>query len=106
MNDDILNWGRRAIVAVVVILIPVWLLRSCGVYPSDAEWVKSRAQAYYESRGFTILGYQGYNIFPIGKCYWYTLQRGSTVYESCLMRWSGEVHEYDLKAVDALKGTS
>jgi len=77
-----------------------------GCVSDDYQWVNSRSLPYYEARGFKVLGYQGYNMWTTGRCYWYTLQRGNTVYESCLLKWGEEVHEYGLKAVDALKGTS
>lgn len=81
-------------------------LSGCGIVIDDADFVKPRATGYYSARGFEVLGYQGYNIWVTGRCYWYSLKRNNTVYESCLMEWGGELHEYSLKAVDAIKGTS
>lgn len=89
-----------------ILLLIAMTLGGCGWVIDDADYVKSRADRYYTERGFKVLGYQGYNIWVPGRCYWYTIQRGNTIYESCLMLWSGELHEYGLKAVDALKGTS
>jgi hypothetical protein len=77
-------------------------LSACG-FKDDADFVKPQAPQFYSERGFQILGYQGYNITTIGRCYWYSLQRGQIVYESCLMKWGDEIHEYSLKAIDAIK---
>lgn len=51
-------------------------------------------------------GYQGYNVWTVGRCYWYTLRKGDVTYQSCLMKWGDELHEYSLQAIDAVKGTS
>jgi hypothetical protein len=79
-------------------------LVGCGFVMDDAEWVKSRAESYYKERGFSVVGYQGYNIWGTGRCYWYTLRQRETTYESCLLKWGDELHEYGLKAIDALRG--
>ena len=77
-----------------------------GCISDDFDWVDRRAKPYYEERGFEVAGYQGYNMWTFGRCYWYTLRRGNVTYQSCLLRWGNEVHEYSLRAVDAIKGTS
>ena len=74
-----------------------------GCISDDYDWIDRRAKAYYEARGFQMAGYQGYNMWIIGRCYWYTTRRGEITYESCLLRWGNEVHEYSLRAVDAIK---
>lgn len=74
-----------------------------GCISDDYQYVNSQSVNYYSSRGFKILGYQGYNMLLIGRCYWYTLQRENTIYESCLLKWGDEIHEYNLKAINALR---
>lgn len=88
-------------------ILALLALSGCGgLFIDDADWVMPRANAYYEARGFKVLGYQGYNMWTIGRCYWYTLARGPVTYESCLMKWGNEIHEYGLQAVDAVHGAS
>lgn len=65
----------------------------------DAAFVKPRAEKFYSERGFRIVGEQGYNMLPIGRCYWYTLERNELLYQSCLLRWGSELHEYNLRGV-------
>lgn len=86
--------------------IIIVLLAGCGWVKDDAAYVKERSAQYYEQRGFKVVGYQGYNMFVGGRCYWYTLEKNGTTFESCLMRWGDEVHEYSLRAIDAIKGTA
>lgn len=81
------------------------LCSACGISPEHVAWLASH-KTYYESRGFEVVGSQGYNFLLTGKCHWYTLSRQGTLYQSCLLYWNGETHEYSLQAVDAIKGTS
>lgn len=85
-----------------LLLIASILLAGC--ISDDSDFVKERAAQYYESRGFTVIGYQGYNFNPQGRCYWYVTSHNDVTYESCLLKWGGELHEYSLKAVDAVRG--
>ncbi len=67
------------------------------VYWGDEAWVRERADNYYSDRDFEIVGYQGYSLRLTGRCYRYTLLRGPRgMYESCLTKWFGEIHEHDL----------
>jgi hypothetical protein len=90
----------------LMILATVALLTACGIVKDDRQWVQERSGPYYEQRGFKVLGYQGFNMWTIGRCYWYTLEKNGTTYQSCLLKWGDEVQEYSLQAVDAIKGTS
>lgn len=82
------------------------LLSGCGVVKDDFAWVDARHAAFYKRQGFEVQGYQGYNMWTIGRCYWYTLRKGDVTYQSCLLKWGDELHEYSLQAIDAVKGTS
>lgn len=82
------------------------LLSGCGVVKDDLAWVDARHAAFYKRQGFEVQGYQGYNMWPIGRCYWYTLRKGDVTYQSCLLKWGDELHQYSLQAIDAVKGTS
>lgn len=85
----------------IAVVIAALVLSGC--ISDDYEWVNSRAAAYYKQRGFDVVGYQGYNMWATGRCYWYTTRRGEITYESCLLKWGNEVHEYSLRAIDAIK---
>ena len=87
-------------------LLLACLLSGCGVVKDDFAWVDARHAAFYKRQGFEVKGYQGYNISTIGRCYWYTLSKGDVTYQSCLLKWGDELHEYSLQAIDAVKGTS
>lgn len=89
----------------ILLLLAAAVLSGCWAI-DDAAWIDARHKNYYETRGFKVLGYQGYNMWATGRCYWYVTQRSNTIYESCLQNWRGEIHEYNLQAVDAIKGTS
>jgi hypothetical protein len=87
-----------------LMMVVVIVLSGCGWVKDDAAYIQERSEKYYEQRGFKVLGYQGYNMWAIGRCYWYTLEKNGTTFESCLVRWGDEIHEYCLRAVDAIKG--
>lgn len=91
---------------IAILFIAVALSGCGGWYGGDADFVKSQSADYYTKRGFRVVGYRGYNMYMIGRCYWYTLEKNGTTFESCLMKWGDELHEYNLKAVDAIKGAS
>lgn len=86
----------------LVALIAAASLSACGVI-DDGAWVKARSNDYYTQRGFEVVGHQGYSIGVIGRCYWYTLRKDGITYESCLLKWGNEVHEYNLRAIDAIR---
>lgn len=90
----------------VVGIISSVLLSGCGVAIDDKAFVTAQSQKYYSDHGFRLIGYQGYNIFMAGRCYWYTLEKNGITYQSCLMKWGDELHEYSLQAIDAIKGTA
>ena len=76
-----------------------------GAFSNDTiEWVKGKAITHYNTGGFKIVSYQGYNIFPFGYCLWYTTIKDGIHYQSCLIRWNDEVHEYKLRSIDAIRG--
>lgn len=87
-----------------IVAIAAACLSLAGCLSDDHQWVSSRATNYYEARGFKVVGYQGYDMHPIGRCYWYVTEHNGTLYESCLLRWGDEVHEYSLSAKNAIKG--
>jgi len=84
------------------LVISMFVLSGC--VSDDFSYVNARSKAYYEDRGFQVIGYQGFNMWSAGRCYWYTIERDKTIYESCLMKWGDEVHEYNLRALNAVKG--
>jgi hypothetical protein len=88
---------------VLLVLLVSWItIKSQDA--GSAEFVKSRAEKYYSERGFKIVGYQGYNTqLGIGRCYWYLTERSENLFESCLLRWDGELHEYSLKGVNSVQ---
>ena len=90
----------------LIVITTVALLTGCGIVKDDRQWIQERSAQYYDQREFKVLGYQGFNMLLIGRCYWYTLEKNGTTYQSCLLKWGDELHEYSLQAVDAIKGTS
>jgi len=96
----------KRVIAMVLMASAVAQMAGCGVVKDDFEWVDARHATFYKQRGFEPQGYQGYNMWAIGRCYWYTLRKGDVTYQSCLLRWGDELHEYSLQAIDAVKGTS
>jgi hypothetical protein len=87
-------------------LMLVCLFSWFGVVKDDFEWVDARHTEFYKHQGFEVQGYQGYNIWSIGRCHWYTLRKGDVTYQSCLLRWGDEVHQYSLQAIDTVNRTS
>jgi hypothetical protein len=69
-------------------------------YWDDQDWVQQRAEQYYGEHEFQLIGYQGYSLGLTGRCYRYTVQKytriGRGLYESCLTKWWGDIHEHDL----------
>lgn len=83
-------------------LLLLWLPFMLGCLDTS-DFVKPKAARFYAERGFKIVGYQGYNThIGIGRCYWYTLERDTLLYQSCLTKWGDEVHEYGLKGIGVL----
>jgi len=77
-----------------------WLPFMLGACSDTSDFVKPKAARFYSERGFKIVGYQGYDTnIGIGRCYWYTLERDKLLYQSCLIKWGDEVHEYSLKGI-------
>jgi hypothetical protein len=96
----------KRVIATLLMVVAVAQMAGCGVVKDDFAWVDARHADYYRQRGFEPQGYQGYNMATIGRCYWCTLKKGDVIYQSCLLKWGDELHEYSLQAIDALKGTS
>lgn len=90
----------------VTLVLACALMTGCGVVKDDFQFVNAKHNQFYTERGFVVQGYQGYNIWTIGRCYWYTTTKNNVTYQSCLLKWGDELHEYSLQAIDALKGTS
>ena len=85
-------------------------LQSCGY--GNLEYVKENAKETLADSGYTILGYQGYQMQAVipfttfgGAAVWYTVENKKTnvTYELFLQRWGDEVHIYSLSAIDAIK---
>lgn len=92
-------------IKLISVLILSIHMAACGVVYNDLEWVKARSQSYYAQGDFKIVRYQGYSIARQGRCYWYVLEKDNTIYESCLLKWGDELHEYNFRAVNAIEGT-
>lgn len=85
------------------IMIMCSLLLGGCYFVDDYAFVRERAEQYYQARGFKVISYQGYNMWTMGRCYWYVTERNNIVYESCLLKWNKEMHEYSFHAIDAIK---
>ena len=79
---------------------------------SNLEYVKERSDETWEKAGFSVVGYEGFQlgftwIHPEygGAHVWYTVSRDKNgiVYHGFLQRWGNEIHIYNLKAIDAIK---
>jgi len=68
--------------------------------------IKSRANETWHNAGFEVVGYEGYQVgslftTPGGKV-WYVVSRNGVTYDGFLVEWFGEIHIYNLHALDAI----
>jgi hypothetical protein len=99
---DVIGYTLLAGAIAAVLGVGYWFY-ALTFHFDQAAYVKPRAATYYAARGFRVIGYEGYITYPTGRCYWYTTEREQLLYNSCLMRWGDELHEYDLKPVGGLR---
>lgn len=93
---------------IIAALVAVASTPLFGLWSRNVQWVKERAPQAAEQMGYTIVGYEGYQLRPIlGGMVWYTLRRApednGIIYHAGFTKWGGEVHIYNLEAVDAIK---
>ena len=74
----------------------------------NVPWVKDHAPEAAKQLGYEIVGYEGYQWSAVfGGMVWYTLRRipedNGIIYHAGFTKWGGEVHIYNLEAVDAIK---
>ena len=94
-------------------LITVVLFVMGGCSYSNLDYVKERADQRWESMGFEVVGYDGFQwgvtyIHPSygGAKVWHVLKRipdNGIIYGGFLQRWGNEIHMYNVKAIDAIK---
>lgn len=96
-----------------ILLLSILFLASCSA--SNMSYVKAHAEETWESIGFKIVGYEGYewsSIMPFtdygGACVWYMVRKpgNNITYDGCLKRWGEEVHVYNMHAMDAIRPRS
>ena len=101
---------NRIIFAALLILSVLTFLSSCSYRNLDD--VKNNARETWESAGFEIVGYQGYEMGPVipwttygGAFVWHSLKRipdNGITYQGAIYRWGKEYHIYNLTAIDAI----
>ena len=92
-------------------LLVLLLCSGCGWGNKDA--VKNNAVAVFKQAGFTIVGYEGYQLgmgIPLtsfgGADVWYIVKKipdNGIIYHAAIQRWGDEYHIYSLRAVDAIQ---
>lgn len=86
-----------------------FFLSSCGY--GNLDYVKDRAEDRWNSQGFGVVGYDGYQWgFWVGSyggaAVWYRLKKttdNGIIYSGALERWGDEIHVYNVEAIDAIK---
>lgn len=86
----------KIIVAAIAVLLS-------GCNAANVPDLKANAPAAIEANGFQVVGYQGYQYGIFGGYVWYTAKRDGIVYEMAVMKWSGEYHLYNIKALNAVQ---
>jgi len=93
---------------VAVLAIAAFLITGS---PGNLDYVKEHAEERWESVGFEIIGYEGYqwgfwgyNTYGGAKV-WYNLKKSDNniMYNGFLRRWGDEIHVYNLEALDAIR---
>lgn len=74
----------------------------CDLSISDVPDIKEHAQTVWQSNGFEVVGYQGYEATQYGGCVWYTITRNNVTYDGCIQKRRDEYHIYNIKALDAI----
>lgn len=110
------RWFRRIRVEYVIVLLLAAAVFSVPVNAlvfgaSNVGYVRERAESVWQTNGFEVVGYQGYERSMCWFDYgcgnvWYTLERRGgegIVYEGALQRWGDEIHLYSIRAIDAIK---
>jgi hypothetical protein len=82
------------------------LLYLSGCNYNKVDYLKSKAKETWETNGFKIIGYSGYQIgtpfeTPGGRV-WHIVERNGVTYEGFISAWGDEIHTYKLKAKDAI----
>lgn len=86
--------GRLLAVAVLALTL--------GGCLDHREYVDARAAETFKRHGFKIRATEGYQTYMgVGRCYWYTLDRGDgRVWEACLARWGDDIEVWKLTCLD------
>lgn len=95
----------------VIICLVVVLLLTRLISSANTEYIREHAEARWAENGFTVQGYDGWEIGPIfygsygGASVWYKLgKEGNDItYEGALRRWGDELHVYKVRAIDAIR---
>lgn len=91
---------KKVSLLIIVIVAIVW-----NSYRGISD-IKSHSQHIVGAAGYKITGYEGYTGSMIyGGQVWYIMTRigdNRITYECCLVKWFGEYHIYNLKAIDAI----
>jgi hypothetical protein len=93
------------VILVMLLFISIPFIHSCNYGNVDA--IKANAEKTFADAGFTISGYEGYQLGDIpcpGGKVWYMLVRDNTLYNAMLCKWGTEYHIYSLTAKNAIRG--
>jgi hypothetical protein len=84
----------------------------CGCSPGNLDYVKEESKEIWNSVGYEIVGYEGYqwgfwgfNTYG-GARVWYRVDQiedNGITYTGYLQRWGDEIHVYGPKAIDAIR---
>lgn len=104
------NEMKEAVLITLIVSLAVFYFCFATYSACNLEYVKERAESVWDDNGFTIIGYQGYQLdwnWPRystlgGAKVWYTLRRKKdtgVIYQGFLQRWGNEVHVYNIEPI-------
>ena len=97
---------------VFVTIVMLCILLPCSFLTYDGiDELKEAAPEVFSKAGFEVIGYEGYTLgsrvpfTDYGSAnVWFILKREDTIYSALLNSWGDEIHIYNLKALNAIRG--
>lgn len=89
-------------------ILVLTLFTANGCSKGNVGFLKEKAPEFLKKNGnFEIVTYEGYQYSVLCQGYvWYNVKRpnSDTIYNLALCKWGDEIHIYNFKAINAIKG--
>lgn len=90
----------------LILILMLFTMNGCS--KKDVGFLKEKAPEFLKQNGnFEIVTYEGYQYGTICRgIVWYNVKRpnSNTIYNLALCKWGDEIHIYNFKAINAIRG--